>query len=298
MKNNLEKAYYFMLTLLSILVFVIFIFALVSKQTYLSEKFWIKASDDTHLYQAITNDANTTIQDLGRGSGIQEDGLKDVFTQSEVKQDVISFMTQSFTGQPFDIDETKIKKQILNHVETYATDNNQPITDKNRDSITSFVNTAFSQYDRLIKNPIFSISGSRIRLIAPLMTKLIIGLGIIWVVLSVLLFIPLRKFPHIFKRWASYQFISSGLILGVISSYGLIKNPAAHLSLTKPYLLETFSYIYSRPLIYILIISALIFLIGIVLAVVSNTQRKQLIRKKNNALEDYHFKETSTSFIK
>lgn len=289
MNKTIKRVYQFLLTLLSILCLTIACEVMIAKTFLLSSNHWIKVAQESDYTKSLTNSINESIQDIGLGSGIKKDGLKNVITQDEVTKDFNQFLTNAFKGKTYDIDKKPLEESLRTAVTDYAKKENKPITEVNQSSVDQLVEKSVAIYNGKIHNKIVSTIGLRVSLIERLSNVLLIGaLSVLFVLIGCLYFAG-GRYRHVFVRNLAYLVSSTGLLLVSFTAILSWKKPLANLSIIDKPMKEWIAASLNLPMRAQTIISVVFLGLGVLLSVYSYKEYRRLeqrgFRRKQQEIE-------------
>lgn len=293
MNKKIKHVYQFLLTLLSVLCLLIASEILIAKPFLLSSNHWIKVAMESDYTKSLTDSINQSIQDIGMASGIKQDGLNQIISQSEVTKDFDQFITKAFKGESYEIKQDVVESRLKTAVEDYAKKENKPITAENQASVDQFITKSIEIYNGKIHNKIISTIGLRVSLIKRLTTITLIVSLIVLCLLILCLYFASGRYKHVFVRNIAYVITSTGLLLVSFTVILSMKNPLTYLSIIDDHMKVWIIESLKLPMLVQVIVSLVFLILGILLSVYSYKEYKRLekrgFRRKQQAMDEIEY---------
>lgn len=293
MNKKIKHVYQFLLTLLSVLCLLIASEILIAKPFLLSSNHWIKVAMESDYTKSLTDSINQSIQDIGMASGIKQDGLNQIISQSEVTKDFDQFITKAFKGESYEIKQDVVESRLKTAVEDYAKKENKPITAENQASVDQFITKSIEIYNGKIHNKIISTIGLRVSLIKRLTTITLIVSLIVLCLLILCLYFVSGRYKHVFVRNIAYVITSTGLLLVSFTVILSMKNPLTYLSIIDDHMKVWIIESLKLPMLVQVIVSLVFLILGILLSVYSYKEYKRLekrgFRRKQQVMDEIEY---------
>ena len=264
MKKGLrKKTARLFLTYICSVACLCFLSLLCIRVTLANPNFMSKQMENSRYTKLVQQEINEKIQDIGRGSNVPANQLKEIVSLSFVQTNVKKYVTSLYMRKTYDLSgEEEIKEKIQQHLNHYIQTKNIQVTKDKEQVINRLVDSSIEATEKF----------------KPLLNQLIIGNGVILVCLLLLLLHTIH-WSHQKFRFVALMFLGAGgtlLLLptwiyfsGVIDRIGILTESVYYF--VRGYLLS-----FVQTFIYAGIL-AVVMAIG--MYVISEIKRKVVINK-------------------
>lgn len=121
--------------------FLAFIFS----NTILNKDYILNKMEECNYYEQTYLDMNEILEQYIGPSGLDEEVLKDIYTENKIKDDINTTVNTIFTGEEKAIETEAIREKLNKNI--YK---NYNIKDNEKEAITNFENTIINEYTKQI----------------------------------------------------------------------------------------------------------------------------------------------------
>lgn len=280
MKKGLrKKTARLFLTYICSVACLCFLSLLCIRVTLANPNFMSKQMENSRYTKLVQQEINEKIQDIGRGSNVPENQLKEIVSLSFVQTNVKKYVTSLYMRKTYDLSgEEEIKEKIQQHLNHYIQTKNIQVTKDKEQVINRLVDSSIEATEKSLEIPFLANYVNKVKQFKPLLNQLIIGNGVILVCLLLLLLHTIH-WSHQKFRFVALMFLGAGgtlLLLptwiyfsGVIDRIGILTESVYYF--VRGYLLS-----FVQTFIYAGIL-AVVMAIG--MYVISEIKRKVVINK-------------------
>lgn len=280
MKKGLrKKTARLFLTYICSVACLCFLSLLCIRVTLVNPNFMSKQMENSRYTKLVQQEINEKIQDIGRGSNVPADQLKEIVSLSFVQTNVKKYVTSLYMGKTYDLSgEEEIKEKIQQHLNRYIQTKNIQVTKDKEQVINRIVDSSIKATEKSLEIPFLANYVNKVKQFKPLLNQLIIGNSVILVCL-LLLSLHTIHWSHQKFRFVALMFLGAGgtlLLLptwiyfsGVIDRIGILTESVYYF--VRGYLLS-----FVQTFIYAGIL-AVVMAIG--MYVISEIKRKVVINK-------------------
>lgn len=197
--------YYFLEFILSLTIFLL-ISLIILKTTLYNPNYIQKEFNKNNYYSNLYNSINEEMSNYIIQSGLEEDVLKDIYTEEMLKENINDIINTSYNNKKIIIDTKKVEESLKNNINKYLSKNNIEITDE--ESLNKFIEQIITVY----KNEI-SLS-NKVELAQKVINKTqnIITISIIvLIIISISIILIIKKISK--ENILGIPLITSGLLL-------------------------------------------------------------------------------------
>lgn len=185
--------------------------------TILNKEYILNKMEECNYYEKTYLDINDILEQYIGPSGLDEEVLKDIYTEEQVKNDIDITVNAIFTGEEKTIETETIREKLSKNIyENYT------ITNSQKEAINNFEDTIINEYTKQITHHDYLyVLENYIPTINKIMAKLKIIMPIIVCIIIVCLIILNIKNTTKIIQGILISFLSAGLTIMVI---GIIIN--------------------------------------------------------------------------
>lgn len=250
----------------------------VMKVTLFNQGYMISAVKKSGYINSLTKEINTNISDLGLGSNIPADVLKDVVSKKTVETNINSFIRSIYTDVPFVMKgKEKIEADIQTRVDNYAKEKGYKITPEVQKNIDTLKSTSVDNTERTIQISYISVYGKKLLGFQKTLFLMLILTGMLALIFIILSVSITSHWQHRRVRMIAYIFGGSGLMLTVLPGITLLSNMIERLSISTQsiyYFLTTYIKGFALTFIYWGII---LVVVGVITWVISERLRHKVV---------------------
>lgn len=267
-----------------------FIWLNIFSGTILNQNYILSQLEKEKYYENVYKQIQSSFEGYIAPSGFDETILNGIYSEEQVKQDIINVVNYIYTGKEYEINTEQMQEKL--EVNIYESLLNYNVSEEEKKSITQFEKELISEYQKQVTHNqyfdklanyfpkiIENISSIKISMVA-------IGLGII----VILFFINKRNFVKFIKA-ITISVLESGLFLLFVKFWIISKIEISNISILS----DTFSKVISNILGEILwqwgIIGIILTIVCIILLIIFNILLyKDNTNKKNQNNKKYQRK--------
>lgn len=134
--------------IMSVTLFL-FVSLLIFKTTLFNESYFVRKLDDNNYFEMLYENINKKMSRYIVQSGLPREVLKDIYTTTDLKNDVKTAIGSMYGREKIEIDTTKLKQKLELNIENYLKTNNIEVA--SRDSLDLFVSKMMEVYIEEIK---------------------------------------------------------------------------------------------------------------------------------------------------
>ncbi|MGC6768556.1 hypothetical protein ACYSNR_11150 [Enterococcus sp. LJL128] len=266
------------LAFLAMVFLVAFLLLLSLRLTLFSEKYMEKQAEKADYYSQLTKEMNKQIENSALGSNIPEGVLSNAVEEAIVKEDMNNYFTAMYhPDTPFSIkNEQQVKSSVTEKIKQYAAENNIDLTAESDEAVKLLADQTATVYKGYIELPFLLSFGNRVMAYSSKLWIFMAVCGVLWIVLSVILFRSLRGYLHRLLRYWEYIFVGGGLMMAVIPALILLSGYLKRIGIQSKAMYD-FIQAYLSSFLWMFIYMGIgSILIGVGVAVWSEYQRKHL----------------------
>ncbi|MCB5951730.1 hypothetical protein LI951_06600 [Enterococcus sp. BWT-B8] len=249
--------------------------------TLFSGKYLERQAEKSDYYTNLSEEINKQIENTALGSNIPAGVLEIAVTEAFVKEDVKSYLTAMYNrGKDFELKNQKnVHNSVTEKIKRYATDKGIDVTKDTENSILLLADRSVEIYDGYIELPfLVSFTNRMIGYKSKLLLFMIVC-GILWAILSAVLFSSLRGYFHRLVRFWGYIFTGGGLMMIVLPAFFLLTGVLKRLGIQSK-AMYGFVQTYLASFLQMFIVMGIISVaIGVFFALFSEFQRKRMLRQ-------------------
>lgn len=140
-KQILSFIFIIILSISILCSFLVFIFL----NTILNKDYILNKMEECNYYEQTYLDMNEILEQYIGPSGLDEEVLKDIYTENKIKDDINTTVNTIFTGEEKAIETEVIREKLNKNI--YK---NYNIKDNEKEAITDFENTIINEYTKQI----------------------------------------------------------------------------------------------------------------------------------------------------
>lgn len=140
-KQILSFIFIIILSISMLCSFLVFIFL----NTILNKDYILNKMEECNYYEQTYLDMNEILEQYIGPSGLDEEVLKDIYTENKIKDDINTTVNTIFTGEEKAIETEVIREKLNKNI--YK---NYNIKDNEKEAITDFENTIINEYTKQI----------------------------------------------------------------------------------------------------------------------------------------------------
>lgn len=140
-KQILSFIFIIILSISILCSFLVFIFS----NTILNKGYILNKMEECNYYEQTYLDMNEILEQYIGPSGLDEEVLKDIYTENKIKDDINTTVNTIFTGEEKAIETEAIREKLNKNI--YK---NYNIKDNEKEAITNFENTIINEYTKQI----------------------------------------------------------------------------------------------------------------------------------------------------
>lgn len=140
-KQILSFIFIIILSISILCSFLAFIFS----NTILNKDYILNKMEECNYYEQTYLDMNEILEQYIGPSGLDEEVLKDIYTENKIKDDINTTVNTIFTGEEKAIETEAIREKLNKNI--YK---NYNIKDNEKEAITNFENTIINEYTKQI----------------------------------------------------------------------------------------------------------------------------------------------------
>ena len=125
------------------IVFCIFILLSILNGTACNKKYIIKKMDRSHYVTKLTVDIREEVQNYTIQSGFSKNLFDDVFTEEDVRRDLLYVINNYYDKKRIDIDYTNLKEKINNKIDNYLRDNKSKANAKDINKFVDMISNVY-----------------------------------------------------------------------------------------------------------------------------------------------------------
>lgn len=272
---------YALAIILAIVITVTFSIEIV-KTTILSEKYVLSKFENENFYDKIYEQAKSNFEKYIQQSGLDEEILNNIITKEKIKEDIHIIIDNLYNGTKQEIDIEGIKNNLNNNIEKTLTEKEINITEKQRESINTFVNCICKEYEDTIMHSDLEteINGYYRKIVKYIdivkkVALVIFGIGIFTLITL--------NFKHVYRFVSSIgeTMLISGLLLLFTNFFINSKFQINYITILNDAFSEILRNIINEIIHMIKIYGVTLLIGGIVLIILSNFSKyKKYLKKK------------------
>lgn len=213
-KQILSFIFIIILSISMLCSFLVFIFS----NTILNKDYILNKMEECNYYEQTYLDMNEILEQYIGPSGLDEEVLKDIYTENKIKDDINTTVNTIFTGEEKAIETEAIREKLNKNI--YK---NYNIKDNEKEAITNFENTIINEYTKQITHHDYLYS---LENYIPTANKIIAKLKIIMpfttcIIIVILIILNIKKKNRIMQGIligflsASFTIIIMGIIINI-----------------------------------------------------------------------------------
>jgi len=213
-KQILSFIFIIILSISMLCSFLVFIFS----NTILNKDYILNKMEECNYYEQTYLDMNEILEQYIGPSGLDEEVLKDIYTENKIKDDINTTVNTIFTGEEKAIETEAIREKLNKNI--YK---NYNIKDNEKEAITNFENTIINEYTKQITHHDYLYS---LENYIPTANKIIANLKIIMpfttcIIIVILIILNIKKKNRIMQGIligflsASFTIIIMGIIINI-----------------------------------------------------------------------------------
>lgn len=213
-KQILSFIFIIILSISMLCSFLVFIFS----NTILNKDYILNKMEECNYYEQTYLDMNEILEQYIGPSGLDEEVLKDIYTENKIKDDINTTVNTIFTGEEKAIETEAIREKLNKNI--YK---NYNIKDNEKEAITNFENTIINEYTKQITHHDYLYS---LENYIPTANKIIAKLKIIipftiCIIIVILIILNIKKKNKIMQGIligflsASFTIIIMGIIINI-----------------------------------------------------------------------------------
>lgn len=213
-KQILSFIFIIILSISMLCSFLVFIFS----NTILNKDYILNKMEECNYYEQTYLDMNEILEQYIGPSGLDEEVLKDIYTENKIKDDINTTVNTIFTGEEKAIETEAIREKLNKNI--YK---NYNIKDNEKEAITNFENTIINEYTKQITHHDYLYS---LENYIPTANKIIAKLKIIMpfticIIIVILIILNIKKKNKIMQGIligflsASFTIIIMGIIINI-----------------------------------------------------------------------------------
>lgn len=269
------------LSFLSMVFLFSFLILLSLYLTLFSGKYLEKQAEKSDYYANLTEEINTQIENTALGSNIPSGVLESAVTEAFVKEDVNSYFTAMYNkGKDFEIkNQQNIHNSVTDKIKQYAAEKGIEVSAETESSIQLLADRSVEIYEGYVELPFLVSFANRVIGYKSKLLLFMIVCGVLWAILSAVLFSSLRGYFHRLLRFWEYIFVGGGLMMVVLPVFILLSGVLKRLGIQSK-AMYGFVQTYLSSFLWMFIIMGIVsIVIGIFFAFLSEIQRKRMIRQ-------------------
>lgn len=278
-KKKWGKGAYLFFTFFTSLICTVFISALIFSLTLFRKDYMLTVSQKTDYATTLTKTINESIVDLGRGSNIPAEVLKNSVPTSFVKENSTSYINGIYSDQSFVLKGTSLLEQSMaKRLEAYADKADHPLTKETRQYMNNFQKKALTLVEQHLHIPLLLTYGKKIMSYRNMLYIALTGLGgVFFLCLLLLYYLTTSPFSHRIFRTYGYVTVSSGLMLFCLPAFLYFSSLVKRLSIPSQAMYHFLTAYVNGFLLYFMFFGIGLIGIGLFFYIVSEQKRKKVI---------------------
>lgn len=258
------------LTLILSILIILALLINVAQSTILRKEYVLEKLQKCNYYETMYQEILSTFDNYILQSGLEEEALKDICTQQQIKEDTLIIINNIYDGADNEINtkiiEDKLQANIDKQLETTI------VTESTRQAIKQLVNTIVKEYEGKIFqtqfnqkiNKFITNIGTKIDLIEKI-TYIAIA-----IILVILVAINIKEQKSRILSWIGISMTISGTVVAIINIFINSQITIGNITLLSEAFSTLIRIVMNDILINLLTIGIGIIIIGIVLIVAGN----------------------------
>lgn len=133
------------IVLIILIIFLVATIAVnIASSTILSKDYIFKKLDETNYYNSLYSEVESSFENYIYQSGLDEDVIKNIVTEEEIKQDTIQIINNLYSKEVANIDVSKIENRLQENIDNSL--EGQNISNATKKSITQFIDQITNAY--------------------------------------------------------------------------------------------------------------------------------------------------------
>ena len=265
--NRIKLILSYIFGFITSLLISIFVILLITKYTVLNEKYIKSVLVKNNYYSEVYEGTIEEMKNYMVSSGLEELVLDGIFTESDIKRDVNSYIDALYKNTKYEIDTSEIRNKLTSNIETDLSSKNVEVT--NEKELELFKDDIVDIYKKEVTfyNTLSHVKGL-ISKCNKYIDSLIYLVGALVMLFTVLLIILKYKI-------VSSALISSGLINLFLRVMIYEKVDIKNIHIISEYFSESFKYILLRIGHQLLYSSVLLIVVGLIILIIESLGKKE-----------------------
>lgn len=133
------------IVLIILIIFLVATIAVnIASSTILSKDYIFKKLDETNYYSTLYSEVESSFENYIYQSGLEEDVIKNIVTEEEIKQDTIQIINNLYSKEVVNIDVSKIENRLQENIDNSL--EGQNISNATKESIKQFIGQITNAY--------------------------------------------------------------------------------------------------------------------------------------------------------
>jgi len=281
------------LCFMSSVFLLVFSVLLVLRLTIFSPNFFMNQVNNSGFTQALANETNQNITQQLRGYNIPPELIENLVSAETVSAELEERIHSAYAGGELNSVKTAdVKAELTSRLNDYLASN--PNMSADAGVVEEVSGIAGDIFDRMTAMPLIRTFASMLLRFGNLILITMVASGVLWAVLSLIIFMMLRKYLHRLLRYVAYASLGAGFMTLVAPAY-LLSLRLVERANTQSEAMYSLLTSYTNNLLYTFVTIGGIFIgLGIILAVTSEVLSKKVRAKirqeKEEAIDaNYHF---------
>lgn len=198
-----KKALYIILSFLMSFLLLCLSLSVLLEFTIFNKDFVVEEMNNSGYFAKKNAEIKRGLIDLGYASGLNEDFFEDLFDESLLRDDTISYINNFYSGNGSAISTDNFKEIVEEELDRYIEENNFSSESVNKKSLEYFINNASKIYSNSLELPLLnSIAGYflAIKKVLPIA----IGVLAVLTILNGIIFVFSNRWKHRVARYMCY----------------------------------------------------------------------------------------------
>jgi len=279
------------LCFLSSVLLLTFSVLLVLRLTIFSPNYLINQIDETNFSQSLADETNGMITQQLRGYNIPPDLISGLVTPATIQSELSHTIENAYDNQEhISINSQSVGNDLVERLNTYLAHN--PNMNADEGVVETAGSIASDIYTRMTSMSFIRTGVSMLLEFENMVFIAMIATGILWLLLSIITFLLLRKYFHRLLRYIAYASLGSGLMTIIAPAY-LLSLGLVERANTQSQAIHNLLTSYINNILYtFLTIGGIFVLVGLLLAVVSELLSKKIrqqIKTQKEEEETYNY---------
>ncbi len=237
----------------------------------------LECAEHTSYYQNVYDDLVEKCVSLGKPMMLPEETFQDIFTASDIREDVKKAYYARLGNHSHTPDTSKIRAQLMNNIEQFAKEEEIEISEEQEKTIDSFVTVIEKEYTESIEIPFISYYIA----FRSMYNRFFIILICVFAVLAIadiLLLLKSHKYKHRSVRYITYANLASAILTGGTSLAVFIWGGYKRLNIRPEYFYNLVVDMVNRSLYYFMY-AGIFFIVASVVLILLTVQLKKKVAK-------------------